>query len=61
MWEPKYGPPRPVTGIALRFFTLYYHPVDSNHQHRAAADVSHLISAPPGFPRPSSWHSLKQN
>jgi hypothetical protein len=30
---------------------LYYLPVDSLHQHRTAADVPHLISVPPGFPR----------
>jgi hypothetical protein len=26
---------------------------DSHHQHRPTADVSHLISVPPGFPGPS--------
>jgi hypothetical protein len=26
--------------------------VGSRHQHKPAADVSHLISAPPGFPGP---------
>jgi hypothetical protein len=29
---------------------LCYHPGDSHHQHRPAADESHLISVPPGFP-----------
>jgi hypothetical protein len=29
---------------------LYYHPIHSRHQHRPAADVSHLIAVPPGFP-----------
>jgi hypothetical protein len=32
---------------------LYYLSVDSHHQHRPEADVSHLISVPPGFPGPS--------
>jgi hypothetical protein len=37
------------------FFLLWYgiYPVDSHRQHRPAADVSHLISVPPGFPGPS--------
>jgi hypothetical protein len=39
----------------LCFSLLYlcYHPVDSHHQHRPTADVSHSISLPPGFPGPS--------
>jgi hypothetical protein len=32
---------------------LYYPPVDTRHQHRPAAGVSHLISVPPGFPGPT--------
>jgi hypothetical protein len=32
---------------------LCYFPVESHHQHTPEADVSHLISVPPGFPGPS--------
>jgi hypothetical protein len=32
---------------------LCYLPVDSHHQHKPEADVSHSISVPPGFPGPS--------
>jgi hypothetical protein len=39
-----YGPPRPVTGIALPF-----RPVDLHHQHRPEADVPHLILLPTVF------------
>jgi hypothetical protein len=35
--------------------------VDSRHQHRAAADMSHLISVPPDFPRPSQWHIIQRS
>jgi hypothetical protein len=34
-----YGPPRPGTRIDLHFF----YPIDLHHQHRPAADMSHLI------------------
>jgi hypothetical protein len=36
--------------LCFSFWYIYYHPVDSHHQHRPAADVSHLISVPPSFP-----------
>jgi hypothetical protein len=35
--------------------------VDSRHQHRPEADVSHLISVPLGFSGPSKWLILKQS
>jgi hypothetical protein len=39
-----------VSGFSLWY--VFYLPVDLHHQHRPAADVTHLISVPPGFPGP---------
>jgi hypothetical protein len=48
--------------VSVFFFMVsYYHQADSHHQYRPAADVSCLISVPPGFPGPSWWHILKHS
>jgi hypothetical protein len=44
---------RPTSILSSKFLCfslwyLYYHPVDSHHQHRSAADLSHLMSFAPG-------------
>jgi hypothetical protein len=48
---------RPTSSLAsIKVFVLcylYYHPVDSHHQHKPAANVFHLISVPSGLPGPS--------
>jgi hypothetical protein len=51
--------PRPTSLLAsievsvLSLQYLCYLPVDSHHRHKPEADVSHSISVPPDFPRPS--------
>jgi hypothetical protein len=41
------------TRVSEFSFMACYLPIDLHHQHRPAADVSHLISVPPGFSEPS--------
>jgi hypothetical protein len=36
--------------VPVFLYGICYLPVDLHYQHRPAADVSHLISVPPGFP-----------
>jgi hypothetical protein len=47
--------------LSLFFSMVCYPSVDSHHQHKSEAGVSHSVSVPPGFPWPSYKHILKQD